>query len=206
MTFTYLFSQVKYFITWYRKFTLCKASKNATNCVEPETPKWTWDMWQKDFDPSLHKNMSPFWWTKKRGLFLPPSLPYGPMSPSQQFLFLNASLILSVVRSQPRAPLGAPPPHIIRGARRVLQEGVARQDHGVHLRPVPDPGHREETQENWSTKHQWLRQGTSRDRSISNLTQEIIVTVHSRLSNILRVEETLDESGETREIFASLDF
>ena len=92
MTFTYLFSQVKYFITWFRKFTLCKASKNATNCVETETPKWTWDMWQKDFDPSLHKNMSPFWWTKKRGLFLPPSLPYGPMSPSQQFFFLNASL------------------------------------------------------------------------------------------------------------------
>ena len=87
MTFTYLFSQVKYFITWFRKFTLCKASKNATNCVETETPKWTWDMWQKDFDPSLHKNMSPFWWTKKRGLFLPPSLPYGPMSPSQQFFF-----------------------------------------------------------------------------------------------------------------------
>ena len=89
MTFTYLFSQVKYFITWFRKFTLCKASKNATNCVETETPKWTWDMWQKDFDPSLHKNMSPFWWTKKRGLFLPPSLPYGPMSPSQQFFFFE---------------------------------------------------------------------------------------------------------------------
>ena len=87
MTFTYLFSQVKYFITWFRKFTLCKASKNDTNCVETETPKWTWDMWQKDFDPSLHKNMSPFWWTKKRGLFLPPSLPYGPMSPSPQFFF-----------------------------------------------------------------------------------------------------------------------
>ena len=89
MTFTYLFSQVKYFITWFRKFALCKASKNATNCVETETPKWTWDMWQKDFDPSLHKNMSPFWWTKKRGLFLPPSLPYGPMSPSQQFFFFE---------------------------------------------------------------------------------------------------------------------
>ena len=93
MTFTYLFSQVKYFITWYRKFTLCKASKNATNCVETETPKWTWDMWQKDFDPSLHKNMSPFWWTKKRGLFLPPSLPYGPMSPSQQFFFWMLPLL-----------------------------------------------------------------------------------------------------------------
>ena len=87
MTFTYLFSQVKYFITWYRKFTLCKASKNATNSVETETSKRTWDMWQKDFDPSLHKNMSPFWWTKKRGFFLPPSLLYGPMSPSQQFFF-----------------------------------------------------------------------------------------------------------------------
>ena len=98
MTFTYLFSQVKYFITWFRKFTLCKASKNDTNCVETETPKWTWDMWQKDFDPSLHKNMSPFWWTKKRGLFLPPSLPYGPMSPSQQFFFfLNASLTLIIL-------------------------------------------------------------------------------------------------------------
>ena len=82
-------SQVKYFITWYRKITLCKASKNAINCVETETPKRTWDMWQKDFDPSLHKNMSPFWWTKKRGFFLPPSLPYGPMSPSQQFFFFE---------------------------------------------------------------------------------------------------------------------
>ena len=35
--------QVKYFITWYRKSTLCKAFKNATNCVETETPKWTND-------------------------------------------------------------------------------------------------------------------------------------------------------------------
>ena len=26
----------------------------------------TWDMWQKDFDPSLHKNMFPFWQTKHR--------------------------------------------------------------------------------------------------------------------------------------------
>ena len=65
---------------------------SATNCVETETQKWTWDMGQKRFDPSPHKNMSPFWWTKKREFFLPPSLPYGPMSPSQQFFFLKASL------------------------------------------------------------------------------------------------------------------
>ena len=28
----------------------------------------------------------------KKGDFFPPSLPYGPMSPSQQFFFLDASL------------------------------------------------------------------------------------------------------------------
>ena len=85
---TYLYSQVKYFNTWNRKFSCCKASRNTPNCVETETQKWTWDMWQKYYDPSPHKNMSPFWWTKKRD-FLPPSLPYGPMSPSQQFFFLE---------------------------------------------------------------------------------------------------------------------
>ena len=63
--------------------------QKCTNCVETETQKWTWDMGQKKFDPSLHKNMSPFWWAKKRGFFLPPSLPYGPMSPSQQFFFFE---------------------------------------------------------------------------------------------------------------------
>ena len=66
-----------------------KNATNATNCVETETQKWTWDMGQKKFDPSPHKNMSPFWWAKKRGFFLPPSLPYGPMSPSQQFFFFE---------------------------------------------------------------------------------------------------------------------
>ena len=53
-------------------------------------------MWQKDLDPSLHKNMSPFWWTKKRGFILPPSLPYGPMSPSQKFFFWRHPLLPSV--------------------------------------------------------------------------------------------------------------
>ena len=74
MIFTYLFSQVKYFITWNRKFSCCKASRNTPNCVETEAQKWTWDMWQKDLDPSLQKDMSPLWWSKKRGFFtlLPP--------------------------------------------------------------------------------------------------------------------------------------
>ena len=56
-------------------FSCCKASRNTPNCVETETQKWTWDMWQKDFDPSLLKNMSPFWWTKKRGFFFTPHPP-----------------------------------------------------------------------------------------------------------------------------------
>ena len=31
----------------------------------------------------------PFLMNQKKGIFLPPSLPYGPMSPSQQFFFLE---------------------------------------------------------------------------------------------------------------------
>ena len=54
--------------------------------------KWAWDMWHKNFDPSPHKNMSPFWWTPKKGSFFTPLPLYGPMSPSQQFFFWKASL------------------------------------------------------------------------------------------------------------------
>ena len=97
MTFTYLFSQVKYFITWYRKFTLCKASKNATNSVETETSKRTWDMWQKDFDPSLHKNMSPFWWTKKGDFFTPLPPVWTNVSFSAIFFFGRHPLLSSGV-------------------------------------------------------------------------------------------------------------
>ena len=35
--------------------------------------------------PLPHKNMSPFWWARKKAFFLPPSPLYGPMSPYQQF-------------------------------------------------------------------------------------------------------------------------
>ena len=40
--------------------------------METETQKWMWDMWQKDFDPSPHKNMS-FFAELKKGI--PPPLP-----------------------------------------------------------------------------------------------------------------------------------
>ena len=52
---------------------------------------------KKYFDPFLHKDMSPFWWSKKGDSFYPPSLLYVPMSPSVFFLFLKASLIFSKV-------------------------------------------------------------------------------------------------------------
>ena len=59
---------------WYnRKFSQCKALKTIANCEETETQNWTWDMRQKVFDPSHHKNMSPLWWAIKRGFFYPPS-------------------------------------------------------------------------------------------------------------------------------------
>ena len=92
MTFTYLFSQVKYFITWYRKFTLCKASKNATNCVETEAPCEHGTCDKKILTPPSLRICPLFGELKKGDFFYPPSPLYGPMSPSQQFLFLLASL------------------------------------------------------------------------------------------------------------------
>ena len=69
------------------------ASRNATNCVETETQKWTWDMGQKKFDPSLHKNMSPFWWAKKKGIFFTPLPPIWTTNVSfSAIFFLKASL------------------------------------------------------------------------------------------------------------------
>ena len=74
MTFTYLFSQVKCFVTWNRKFSCCKASRNATNCVETETQKWTWDMWQKDLtSPSIR--ICPLFDELKKGDFFYPLPP-----------------------------------------------------------------------------------------------------------------------------------
>ena len=65
--------------------------------LKTETRMWTWNMWQKDFDPSLHKNMSPFWWTKKSGFFTPLPPIWTNVSFSAIF-FLTASLTLSEVR------------------------------------------------------------------------------------------------------------
>ena len=47
----------------------------------------------KKFNPSLHKDMSPFWWSKNRGFFLPPSLLYVPMAPSGQVFFWRHPLV-----------------------------------------------------------------------------------------------------------------
>ena len=48
------------------------------------------------FCSCLNKNKSLFWWTKKGGFILPPSLLYGPMSPSQQFFLWRHPLAIAI--------------------------------------------------------------------------------------------------------------
>ena len=68
------------------------ASRNATNCVETETQKWTWDMGQKNLTPPPLR-ICPLFDELKKGIFLPP--PPSCMDQGlllSKFFFLKASL------------------------------------------------------------------------------------------------------------------
>ena len=82
----------------------------------------------------------------------------------------------------------------VRGVGPVLQEGAAGKDDGVHLWPVPDPCHWEAAQEDRTAEFGLLRQGDGHKRD-RHLAPEVAVAIHGGLGLILRLEETLDESG-----------
>ena len=89
MTFTYLFSQVKYLLHDIENLHYVRPQKMLQIVLKQKHQSQHGTCDKKILTPPSIRICPIFGELKKGDFFLPPSLPFGPMSPSQQFFFLE---------------------------------------------------------------------------------------------------------------------